>query len=94
LAILSACSESAALLLAAELEAPADPEAAARGFAAGELAAELLEAEAVGLLSPAAATRFDTIAMAAMATRGMTRGALSACQRVFISTMIGVSCRL
>jgi hypothetical protein len=95
LAILSACSGSTALLLAAELEAPPETDApevdapeAERGFPAAELAAP--EAGGVGLLSPAAATLFDAIAMAARAIRGMARGAVSACQRVFISTMIGV----
>jgi hypothetical protein len=58
------------------------------------VAAALVEAGAVDLLSPAAATLLDAIAMAAMAIKGMARGAVSACQRVFISTMIEVSCRL
>jgi hypothetical protein len=81
LVILSAWSESLELLLAAELELPLELEATgARAFPAA----------LVALLSPAAAKLFDAIAMAATAIRGMARGAVRACQRVFISTMIGI----
>jgi hypothetical protein len=82
LAILSTWSGSVELLLAAELEPP-EPEE--RAFPAAELLAA-----GVALLSPAAATLFDAIAMAAKAIREMARGAVRACQRVFISTMIGI----